>query len=112
MNEGIAARRPKFDAVDQHARAIDHKAGISTESPTSASAMARVLKASDDAEAGYVQILQAAGVLILILAISQAVVILRLRRANEPSNTTPHADARDVPESASDSGARAGGRER
>jgi hypothetical protein len=29
-----------------------------------------------------------------------------------PSNTTPHADARDVPAHASDSGARAGGRER
>jgi len=29
-----------------------------------------------------------------------------------PSNTTPHADARDVPGSASGSGARAGGRER
>jgi len=29
-----------------------------------------------------------------------------------PSNTTPHADARDVPAPASDSGARAGGRER
>jgi hypothetical protein len=30
----------------------------------------------------------------------------------ERSNTTPHADARDVPASAGDSGARAGGRER
>jgi hypothetical protein len=30
----------------------------------------------------------------------------------ERSNTTPHADARDVPASANDSGARAGGRER
>ena len=30
----------------------------------------------------------------------------------ERSNTTPHADARDVPASASGSGARAGGRER
>jgi len=32
--------------------------------------------------------------------------------APERSNTTPHADARDVPASAGDSGARAGGRER
>jgi hypothetical protein len=31
---------------------------------------------------------------------------------SSPSNRTPHADARDVPASASDSGARAGGRER
>lgn len=35
-----------------------------------------------------------------------------LRRGEAPSNTTPHADARDVPASANDSGARAGGRER
>ena len=35
---------------------------------------------------------------------------LRVTRA--PSNTTPHADARDVPASANGGGARAGGRER
>jgi hypothetical protein len=30
----------------------------------------------------------------------------------QPSNSTPHPDARDVPAPASDTGARAGGRER
>ena len=40
--------------------------------------------------------------------------IHRLMRhiGQERSNTTPHTDARDVPASASDGGARAGGRER
>jgi len=52
-------------------------------------------------------LLLAAGILtIAVLA------IWRYWKWRKQSNRTPHADARDVPAPASDSGARAGGRER
>jgi hypothetical protein len=91
---GIAERNNKVVAVEQNARAIDAKAGISGESPTSAAAMARALTASDRAESGYVQIIQSIGVLVLILAAFQAGIIWRLYRRREPSNNTLERDAR------------------
>jgi hypothetical protein len=93
-NQSIEDRKSKFAAVAQHARAIDAKAGIATESATSASAMAQALKASDDAEAAYVQLLQAAGALMLIIAAFQAAAIWQLRYQSEPSNPTVERDAR------------------
>jgi hypothetical protein len=93
-SRGNAERNNKFLTVEQSARAIDAKAGIPRESPTSATAMARALNASDKAESGYLQIIQSIGVLVLILAAFQALILWRLYRGGEPSNNTLERDAR------------------
>jgi hypothetical protein len=94
IGQGIEDRKSKFLAVEQNARVIDGKAGIPIEAGTSATAMARALKASDDAEAGYIRVLQSLGVLMLIVAAFQATAIVRLSRRIEPSNRTVETDAR------------------
>jgi len=48
----------------------------------------------------------------ILLALPVCVVSSWAARKGPPSNSTPHADARDAPASASSAGARAGGRER
>ena len=87
-NQSIEARRSMFAAIEENARTIDRKAGIPSHSHMSAAAMAQALKAGDDAETAYTQVLRAAGVLTLLLAGFNGVVVWRLRRGAEPSNPT------------------------
>jgi len=94
IGQGVEDRKSRFPAVEQNARVIDGKAGISIEAGTSATAMAQALKASDDAEAGYTKFLQSLGVLMLIVAAFQIAAIFRLARRVEPSNPTVETDAR------------------
>jgi hypothetical protein len=48
----------------------------------------------------------------VVIAVPLGLYLLAGRSSQPPSNSTPHADARDVPAHASSVGARAGGRER
>jgi membrane protein implicated in regulation of membrane protease activity len=64
--------------------------------------------ATDTTEGVVSSLLLLAGAILLLVMFT----IWRYRKWRRQSNRTPHADARDVPAHASDSGARAGGRER
>ena len=64
--------------------------------------------ATDTTEGVVSSLLLLAGAILLLVMF----IIWRYGKWRRQSNRTPHADARDVPAHASDSGARAGGRER
>ena len=91
--EWAEARIDKFPAIRSHANAIDQKAGLDSNSPTSATAMAVALKAGDDVQIGFGKLLESLGVVLLVLAGVQAVVTVRLAKRQEPSNPTVEGDA-------------------
>ncbi len=86
MNRGIEYRKANHQAVEQRAKKIDHAAGILPETSNSATALARILKSGNDAEADYVEFLQSLGFLMFVIAVQQIVVVVWLHRRQLPSN--------------------------
>lgn len=85
-------RQANFPAVEARAKAIDTVAKVSHDSNQSASALARIIRASEDSEAGYRQLMRSTGALLLLLAAIQVITLLPILR--KPSNGTLHTDAR------------------
>ena len=92
FEENAEFRRAQFPIVEARAKAIDSAAKVSAESNQSASALARLIRASEDSEAGYRRLMTATGVLLLVLAALQAITLAPFLR--KPSNSAPHTDAR------------------
>ena len=92
FDQNAEFRRTQFPIVEARAKAIDSAAKVSEESNQSASALARLVKTSEDSETGYRRLMWATGGLLLVLAALQVITLMPFLR--KPSNSTPHTDAR------------------
>ena len=92
FDQDAELRRTQFPIVEARAKAIDSAAKMPEASNQSASALARLIKASEDSETGYRRVMWATGVLLLVLAALQITTLMPFLR--KPSNSAPYTDAR------------------
>jgi len=77
LNTGIEYRTTNYPAVEQRAKVIDHAAGIPPEAHNSATALARIMKADIEAEAGHMKVLATLGFVLLSIAALQIIFLIR-----------------------------------
>jgi len=93
FNSSIEYRTTNYLAVEQRANAIDHAAGIPPDAHNSATALARIMKADIEAEAGHMEVFSKFGYVLLSIAALQIIFLIWPPISHRPSNNTFERDA-------------------
>jgi len=93
-NAGVENLRSKQEELKEVAHRIDRAAGVPEGASQSASALAHIVDLGNDEQASHVRVYISVSVLLLLIAISQFVIVLKAYGQGTISNHTVERDAR------------------